>query len=89
MESLLQSISGVGHVLGDILISGGTKEEHLAAVDEVLNCLNKAGLWVKYRIFEFLRSSVSSEELLRQNAMLKSSLQLPCYFRTLNHLGFP
>ena len=59
MESLLQGISGVVVYLDDILISGSTEEEHLAALDEVLNRLNKAGLRVKKSKCEFLRSSVT------------------------------
>ena len=59
MEILLQGISGVVVYLDDILILGSTEEEHLAALDEVLNRLNKAGLRVKKNKCEFLRSSVT------------------------------
>ena len=59
IESLLQGISGVVVYLDDILISGSTEEQHLAALYEVLNRLDKAGLRVKKSKCEFLRPSVT------------------------------
>ena len=59
IESLLQGISGVVVYLNDIFISESTEEQHLAALDEVLNRLDKEGLRVKKSKYEFLRLSVT------------------------------
>ena len=44
--------------LDDILITGHTEEEHLKSLEEVLSRLEKAGLRVKRKKCEFMRSSV-------------------------------
>ena len=44
IDTVLQGIPGVVAHLDDILITGPTQEEHLAALEEVLKCLLKAGL---------------------------------------------
>ena len=59
IEGLLQGISGVVTYLDDILIAGNTEEQHLAALDEVLTRLEKAGLRVKPNKCEFMRTSVA------------------------------
>lgn len=58
MEGLLQGISDVIAYLDDILIGGKTEEEHLKILDEVLSRLENAGLRVKQRKCEFMKSSV-------------------------------
>ena len=58
IESLLQGIDGVIVYLDDILITGHTEEEHLKSLEEVLSRLEKAGLRVKRKKCEFMRSSV-------------------------------
>ena len=45
--------------LDDILIAGSTEEKHLEALDEVLTHLGNAGLQVKYKKCEFMRTSVT------------------------------
>ena len=47
MESLLGDIPGVVFYIDNILITGRTNEEHLAALEEVLKRLQKAGLRLK------------------------------------------
>ena len=44
MESLLQRIQGVVVYIDDILITGATQEDHLAALEEVLMRLESGGL---------------------------------------------
>ena len=44
MESILQGVSGVVVYLDDILISGSTEDQHLAALDEVLSRMDKSEL---------------------------------------------
>ena len=44
--------------LDDILITGSTEDEHLRALEEVLDRLDKAGLRVKQSKCEFMRPSV-------------------------------
>ena len=59
MEGILQDIEGVVVAyLDDILIAAETEEEHLKILNEVLSRLEKAGLRVKLRKCEFLKSSV-------------------------------
>lgn len=58
-ESILQRVNGVVVYLDDILISGSTEDQHLAALDEVLSRLDRAGLRVKRSKCEFLRPSVT------------------------------
>ena len=59
IESLLQGIEGVVVYLDDILITGSTEEKHLKTLDEVLSCLDRAGLRVKRSKCEFMRESVT------------------------------
>ena len=59
IESLLQGIDGVVTYLDDILIAGDTEQKHLEALDEVLTRLGNAGLRVKYKKCEFMRTSVT------------------------------
>jgi len=44
IESLLSGIPGVVVYIDDILVTGPTEKEHLAALDEVLSQLEGAGL---------------------------------------------
>jgi len=44
MENVLQGIPNVIVYLDDILLSNTTESEHLQLIDQVLNCLEKAGL---------------------------------------------
>ena len=55
----MQGIDGVVTYLDDILIAGCSEEEHLKALDEVLTRLEKAGLRVKPKKCEFMRTSVT------------------------------
>ena len=59
MESLIQGIPGVVAYLDDILICGATEKEHLAALDEVLTRLGKAGLRAKKDKCKFMVTSVT------------------------------
>jgi len=47
MESLLSGVPNVVVYLDDILVTGPTEEEHLAALEEVLRRLQAAGLRLK------------------------------------------
>ena len=58
IESLLQGIDGVVVYLDDILVTGSTEETHLKALEEVLRCLEQAGLRVKQSKCAFMRLSV-------------------------------
>ena len=44
MEGLLKGVPGVVIYLDDILVTGKTKEEHMAALGEVLGRIESAGL---------------------------------------------
>lgn len=55
----MQGIPGVIAYLDDILISGPTEEEHLAALDEVLTRLERAGLRAREEKCRFLVPSVT------------------------------
>ena len=54
IDTVLQGISGVVTCLDDILITGPTHEEQLAALEEVLKHLSKAGLRAKLKKCEYL-----------------------------------
>ena len=58
MESLLQGIPGVVVYIDDILITGATEQEHLHALEEVLNRLEKAGLRARKSKCKFMAPSV-------------------------------
>ena len=59
IDNLLQGIEGVVTYLDDILIAGSSEEQHLQMLDEVLGRLEKAGLRVKPKKCEFMRTSVT------------------------------
>ena len=58
MEGILQGIPHVAVYIDDILITGVSKEEHLATLDQVLTRLETAGLRLKLPKCAFLRPSV-------------------------------
>ena len=58
MESILSGISGVVVYLDDILITGPTREAHLASLEEVLKKLEEAGLRLRKDKCVFLAPSV-------------------------------
>ena len=57
IESVLQGIPGVVY-LDDILASGTTEEEHLKTLEQVFDCLEKAGLCVHNDTCELMVDSV-------------------------------
>ena len=59
IESILQGIPGVVAYLDDILVTGSTDQEHLAALEEVLRRLESAGLRVRKEKCHFMAPSVS------------------------------
>ena len=58
MESLLSGIPGVAVYIDDILITGKTEKDHLAALEEVQKTLSNAGLRLKKNNCIFLEPSV-------------------------------
>ena len=58
MESLLQGIDGAIVYLDDILVTDKTEEEHLSALEKVLDRLQQAGLQLKWSKFSFMAPSV-------------------------------
>ena len=58
MESLLQGIPGVIVYLDDILVTGSSEEEHLRALEQVLDRLEKAGLRIRREKCDFMSPSV-------------------------------
>ncbi len=59
MESLLSGIKNVAVYLDDILVAGQMEEEHLVALETVLNRINKSGLRMRLSKCAFMQSSVS------------------------------
>ena len=57
IESVLQGIDGVVIYLDDILITG-PMEDHLKSLEEVLKRLDKVGLRVKMKKYEFMKPEV-------------------------------
>ena len=58
MENLLQGLKYVAVSLDDILITGRSIAEHLETLDEVLNQLEKAGMWLKKSKCKFLMTEI-------------------------------
>ena len=58
MESLLQGIPGVIVYLDDILVTGPSDEQHLHALEQVLDRLEKAGLHIREDKCSFMSPSV-------------------------------
>ena len=58
MENLLQGIPGVVVYIDDVLVTGKSEEEHLAALEETLRRLKEAGLRLKKSKCVFMASSV-------------------------------
>ena len=59
MESLLSGVPNVVVYLDDILVTGPTEEEHLAALEEVLRRLQAAGLRLKREKCIFMAPAVT------------------------------
>ena len=59
MESLLQGMPGVAVYLDDILVFGKSEEEHLSALEQVLNRLEEAGLLLNRGKCVFMAESVA------------------------------
>ena len=59
MENILQGIPNVIVYLDDILLSSATESEHIQLVDQVLECLEKAGLRARKEKCQFFVSSVT------------------------------
>ncbi|MDD9818931.1 MAG: RNase H-like domain-containing protein, partial [Gammaproteobacteria bacterium] len=59
MEGLLSGIPGVVVYIDDILVTGKTTADHLAALDEVLTRLEKAGLHLKRKKCFLMQPSVT------------------------------
>ena len=58
IESVLQGVDGVVIYLDDILITGPTEKDHLKSLEVVLKHLDKAGLRVKMKKYEFMKPEV-------------------------------
>ena len=58
MEQLLQGIPRVSVYIDDVLITGTTEEDHLCTVEEVLSCIEHAGLKLKCSKCFFMLPSV-------------------------------
>lgn len=58
IEQIFQGLDGVIVFLDDILITGRTREEHIANVEKVLSRLAKAGLTISLEKSEFFKESV-------------------------------
>ena len=58
MEALLQCIQNVVLYIDDILVTGSTEEAHMNTLNEVINCLKKAGLHLKKSKCHFMLPSV-------------------------------
>ncbi len=59
MEGLLGGIAGVVVYINDILVTGKTTAEHIAALDEVLTRLENAGLQLQRRKCFLMQQSVT------------------------------
>jgi len=59
MDSLLADIPGVVVYMDDILVTGPTESDHLAALEEVLSRMEKAGLRLKKMKCQFMVPSVT------------------------------
>ena len=59
MESILKGIPGVVVYIDDVLVTGKTEEEHLAALEETLSRLERAGLRLQKKKCSFMAPSVT------------------------------
>ena len=50
MESLLKGIPGIVVYIDDVLVTGKTDDEHLTALEEVLQRLEQAGLCLQFMV---------------------------------------
>ena len=60
MDGLLKGIPGVIVYSDDILVRGKTEQEHLAALEEVLQWLGEAGLRLQKSKSTFMAFTVTS-----------------------------
>ena len=58
METLLAGITGVGVLIGDVIVSAGSAQEHLQRLEEVLRRLSEAGLRLQRKKCSFGAASV-------------------------------
>ena len=58
MDNILQGIQGVCAYIDDTLVSGKTREDHLAMLEAVFACLKEAGLLLKREKNYFMLPSV-------------------------------
>ena len=58
MEQILQGIPGTKVVLDDMIITGKTKEEHLANLNQVLAKLEEKGLRLNKSKCEFFKQEI-------------------------------
>ena len=59
MENILKGIPGVIVYIDDVLVTGKTEEEHLAALEETLSRLERAGLRLQKKKCSFMAPSVT------------------------------
>ena len=84
METLLQGIPGLCVFLDDIIITGKSKKEHLAHLQEVLHRLSDTGLRLKRQKCTFmapevvyLRYKISKAGIAPTEAKLKAVHEAP------------
>ena len=91
MTNLLKGIPKVCVYLGDILITGATKEEHLTNSSEVPSCLENAGMHLRGKMcFYFLRLKIWDTEFQKKayvhptEEKLKANTEAPKTYHSSN-----